>query len=114
MLQKDPEKRSPLIDIMNEKYFMIDDQDLEELIKVAESRVEEQKVEEEKEAEKKWEKEIMQGLHLNQTASESSSKPAGKQPAGKTPGSKGAVGTKTPGVAKVGSTHGQSSFSSSS
>ena len=43
MLQKDPEKRSPLIDIMNEKYFMIDDYDLQDLIKAAELKVEEQK-----------------------------------------------------------------------
>jgi serine/threonine protein kinase len=44
MLQKDPEKRSPLIDIMNENYFMIDDEDLELLIQKAQSDVEEQKL----------------------------------------------------------------------
>ena len=41
MLQKDPEKRTPLIDIMNERYFMMDDYDLQDLIKAAELKVEE-------------------------------------------------------------------------
>jgi hypothetical protein len=69
MLQKDPEKRSPLIDIMNEHYFMMDDEDLEEQIKIAETKVEELKLEEEEKAEKKWEQEILSGLHLNSSGS---------------------------------------------
>lgn len=36
MLDKNPEKRSPLIDIMNLPYFMMDDEELEEKIKIAE------------------------------------------------------------------------------
>jgi hypothetical protein len=66
MLAKDPEKRALLIDIMNEKYFIIDDSELLELIKQAEQKVEELKLEEESKAEKKWEQEILSGLHLNQ------------------------------------------------
>ncbi len=43
MLQKDPEKRLPLLDVMNHQYFMMDEEDLEEEIKKAEKNLEIQK-----------------------------------------------------------------------
>ena len=50
---------------MNEKYFMMDDYDLQDLIKAAELKVEEQKLQEESKADKKWEQDILSGLHIN-------------------------------------------------
>lgn len=35
MLQKDPERRFQLIDVMNLPYYMMDDEDVEALIKIA-------------------------------------------------------------------------------
>lgn len=40
MLQKNPENRIPLIDIMNHEYFMMDDEELEEEMKKAEKNLE--------------------------------------------------------------------------
>jgi hypothetical protein len=37
MLEKDPEKRMLLLDVMNLNYFMIDEEEVEELIKQRES-----------------------------------------------------------------------------
>lgn len=40
LLQKDPEKRLPLIDVMNLEYFMMDEEDLEDRIKATEKNLE--------------------------------------------------------------------------
>lgn len=52
MMHKDPEKRLQLIDVMNLPYYMWDDEELEEKIKIAHSQVEEVKQREEEKAEK--------------------------------------------------------------
>lgn len=91
MLQKDPEKRYQLLEVMNLPYFMMDDEDIEAGLKKAETQIEEQKHREEEKAEKQWESEILSGLHLDQHGSSSSA--GGKQ---KTPGSKSTVKDKTP------------------
>lgn len=65
MLQKDPAMRSPLVDIMNLEYFMMDDQELEENIQKALVNMEEMKQKEEEKAEKQWESDILSGLHLS-------------------------------------------------
>lgn len=52
LLQKDPEKRILLIDVMNLDYFIMDDQDLEEKMKLVEADFEKLKLEEEEKAER--------------------------------------------------------------
>lgn len=43
MLQKDPERRLLLIDVMNLNYYIIDDEDLEDKVKKAHQEIEEMK-----------------------------------------------------------------------
>lgn len=52
MLQKDPEKRLALIDVMNLNYYILDDEDLEENIQKAQAHVNEMKHKEEEKAER--------------------------------------------------------------
>ena len=52
MLQKDPEKRYQLLEVMSLPYFMMEDEDIEGNLKKAETQIEEMKHLEEEKAEK--------------------------------------------------------------
>ena len=96
---------------MNLPYYMWDDEDLEEKIKVAHEQVEENKHREEEKAEKQWESDLLSGLHLNNSTGGSGS---GKSSQSKTPGSKGGVMSKgTPASNKNASSSSGTSFGSS-
>ena len=98
MLAKEPEKRAPLIDVMNLDYFVIDDSELEELIEKARKVLEESKLQEESKQEKQWEDDILSTLHIaNNTASAGSNT---------NKSSKTGSSNKTPGSSSKGSTFG--------
>lgn len=79
---------------MNLKYFIMEDEEVEQNIKKVEASIEEIKQREEEKAEKQWESDILSGLHLNHHNSTSASSKSSQ----KTPGSgkSGASKDKTP------------------
>ena len=52
MLNKDSDKRLELIEIMNTPYFNYEDEEVEELLKIEETKIESKQHEEEEKAEK--------------------------------------------------------------
>jgi serine/threonine protein kinase len=62
MLQKNPEKRVELIHLIQDEYFIMEDEDLEVLIEQTKVRMEQQKQEEEEKAAQKMEESILNGI----------------------------------------------------
>ncbi len=96
MLNKDPLKRTELVDIQDLPYFKYTEEELEEKVQQAKKIKEEQKQMEEEKAEKSWESNLISGINLNSTSSNSPPAKRGgsktttnkdKTPSGKSTGS---------------------------
>lgn len=65
MLQKEPEKRIDLIELMNTDYFNYEEEELEEVIKQEETKMKSKQTQEEEKSEKQIEQDFINNLNIN-------------------------------------------------
>lgn len=81
LLQKDPERRTMLVELMGMPYYTTEEEDLEESFKKAEQDLEQSRKQEEQKQEKQSEDDLLSGLNLNVISDKGvSTGKAGKSP----------------------------------